>query len=579
MELHAYTRTIADLFSVNKKYVVPRFQREYSWTNEEVNYLYKDIISNISLDGNDLKNEEYFIGSLVLVGEDTSTEFQIVDGQQRLTTITIFLSALVESLKSIGEQGQAEALYNNYIEGKDDNNDPFFKLVNENPKPFLQKQIQHITKEEVGTSNKEEEKLLNTFNYFKRVTRTSNLKSDFSYFDQLGADDTERTKKLIKAIQTQILRYLKVIYITVKEEEEAYAIFETLNARGMNLSPVDLIKNDIFKNLRRTHPNDDAKSIWKGTIQELHARKNRINLDTYFRHYWLSKYGFNRESKIYKAYQKKRDAGEINHRSFIDEFKDESKYYNIVSNPEINDWPQQQEKQIFKSLKALEIFNVTQVKTFLLALLNQRKLNKVRFPHFKEAVENIEKFHFIFTAVTSSSASGLEGKFSKFARDLRAANTRAESKTIIDDLSTYLRSKIPDKPTFTDGFKKLSFKTGYSKDKKLIQYIFSKMERYLTGTNELEIFQFSLEHIESQSGSTFNNFDRMGNLFPLSEELNSDAGNETFVNKVPIYQRSSLKVVEHFISNHGTKTNWTEPDIETRTLHLVDLAYDTIWRF
>lgn len=97
MELHAYTRTISDLFSVKKKYVVPRFQREYSWTKEKVSELWDDIVANINIgtDGQ-FNHEEYFIGSLVLVGDDKSLSMQIVDGQQRLTTITILLSALCE---------------------------------------------------------------------------------------------------------------------------------------------------------------------------------------------------------------------------------------------------------------------------------------------------------------------------------------------------------------------------------------------------------------------------------------------------------------------------------------------------
>ncbi|NJN74869.1 MAG: DUF262 domain-containing protein [Limnothrix sp. RL_2_0] len=68
---------------------------------------------------------------------------------------------------------------------------------------------------------------------------------------------------LLRAVRDQVVKYLKVIFITVAEEEEAYTIFETLNARGMNLSFVDLIKNKLFKELTDTHPDDDAKTTWK----------------------------------------------------------------------------------------------------------------------------------------------------------------------------------------------------------------------------------------------------------------------------------------------------------------------------
>ena len=92
MDLHAYTRTISDLLSVKRKYVVPRFQREYSWSKEQVRQLWDDIVLGITRSPQGtFEHEEYFIGALVLVGDDKSSLLQIVDGQQRLTTLTIFL--------------------------------------------------------------------------------------------------------------------------------------------------------------------------------------------------------------------------------------------------------------------------------------------------------------------------------------------------------------------------------------------------------------------------------------------------------------------------------------------------------
>lgn len=148
MELHAYTKTISDLFSVKRKYIVPRFQREYSWTKEQIGELWNDIIVSISIDENgNLVNAEYFIGSLVLVGDDKSISLQIVDGQQRLTTLTILLSALCDRFKAIEKSNISQSIYDNYIAGKDDDGEEYFKLENETPKPFFQTRIQHIDKQ------------------------------------------------------------------------------------------------------------------------------------------------------------------------------------------------------------------------------------------------------------------------------------------------------------------------------------------------------------------------------------------------------------------------------------------------
>lgn len=162
---------------------------------------------------------------------------------------------------------------------------------------------------------------------------------------------------------------------------------------------------------------------------------------------------------------------------------------------------------------------------------------------------------------------------------MRDAGDRGQSKRILDELTDYLRTKSPDRSSFIESFKRLSFKNDFTKDKKLIQYTFSKIERHLQGTNELDIYQFSLEHIESQTGSTFRNFDRIGNLLPLSEALNNEADSKPFTDKLPIYGRSSLSIVSHFLSRNGSKTNWTEDDIDQRSQYIAELSFDQIWNF
>lgn len=87
MEFKAQPRTIRDALDLKRKYLIPRFQREYSWGNEELDALWDDLLENLKFDENKLVSSEYFIGSLVLVGDDDDTnniEKHVVDGQQRL---------------------------------------------------------------------------------------------------------------------------------------------------------------------------------------------------------------------------------------------------------------------------------------------------------------------------------------------------------------------------------------------------------------------------------------------------------------------------------------------------------------
>ena len=232
-------------------------------------------MSNILTKDDKLENQEYFIGSLVLVGEDKSTELMIVDGQQRLTTITMLLSALVDSFKEIKRDDLARGLYA-FVEGRDVSNKPFFKLENENPKPFLQNSIQNFQKVAAQPSSDEESNLHAAFTSFSNRLQKNSLAKEFKVFwENQETDETTKLCAILEAIRQQALTFLKTIYITVGNEDEAYTIFETLNARGMNLSPVDLMKNEIFKVLADEHLLTLLSSSGNPCTKLLRPAKNR----------------------------------------------------------------------------------------------------------------------------------------------------------------------------------------------------------------------------------------------------------------------------------------------------------------
>jgi len=276
MKIHAIDKTISDIFSPkNVKYIVPRFQREYSWERSQILELWRDINNNIKIVGDEYKVLEYFIGPLVLIGDDDTTtvdinkEFQIVDGQQRLTTVTIILSALVQVFKKLGINESANGLYG-YIEGSDDDSNVFFKLVNESPKPYFQNSIQRYEQRIEMPSSDEERKLKDSYNLI--IKELDDKQRSF-------ANEFEFTNYL-KALRSQILK-LKTIFITVDSEEEAYTIFETLNARGINLAAIDLVKNSLFKVLNYDHPDDDAQTMWKRIRTNLISNKYSVNMDVF----------------------------------------------------------------------------------------------------------------------------------------------------------------------------------------------------------------------------------------------------------------------------------------------------------
>lgn len=577
MELHAYTRTISELLSVNRKYVVPRFQREYSWAREQINELWYDVISNIKPNTeNAYVNNEYFIGSLVLVGDETGREMQIVDGQQRLTTLTIFLSVLCECFISIDQRGLAEALFENYIEGRDDEGRKFFKLINETPKPFFQKNIQHIDKAEEQPQSQEERNLLSAY---KEISSLASRERLGRYFSTDLTND-ESYAVILKSVRDQILRYLKIIFITVNEEDEAYTIFETLNARGMNLSFVDLIKNKLFKALTDEHPNDDAKDNWKSIRSILTDRNGVGTIESFMRHWWVSKYAYVSNENLYKSFITKWRKGDIDPAAFIQELKDDARLYVLISSPLDSDFPQQEDKPLYQSLNALRLFSVTQCKPFLLALMKAKRAGKLRQRDLLRALHTIENFHFVFNAVCSLRPSGIEGAYSKAARAINAPqSTKATNGEVIEQLCTLLSNRKPELTVFTENFRDLTFTDEKNKQKKLIQYILSKFEMSRHAGNEYRPHSITLEHILPQSNGAGKEVGMIGNLIPLSKELNEQAGDKPLERKIPIYEQSEFILTEEFV--HELQTiyggEWNSNNIINRTDRLAGEAYTSLW--
>jgi len=579
MDLHAYTKTIFDIFSINKKYVVPRFQREYSWGDDEISELWRDLVANIATKSGKLSNQEYFIGSLVLVGEDKSTAFNIVDGQQRLTTITLLMSALVDAFKELSLDDLARGLYA-FIEGRDVSNKLFFKLENENPKPFLQNSIQNYDKVVANPGSEEETNLRAAYQFFLARLGKASLMGEFSdFWQQAGGDENARHRAILEAIRDQVLTFIKAIYITVGSEDDAYTIFETLNARGMNLSPVDLIKNEIFKTLVDEHPVDNAKFKWKQLYTTLAARDDRLDIDVYVRHFWLSNHEFTTEDKIYKSFKRITHGDKVTIKTLLDQLVDESDYYKKITAPISADWPQQEEKSIADSLVALNIFRVTQVRTLLLALLAMRKKKLVGLTDLRDCLMVLEKFHFLFSAITSSRGSGLERKYSKYARSLRSVGTAKDAKRVLSELKTDLMQKVPPQEAVRDGFRKLAYTTDETRHKKLVQYIFRRIELHLSKTNEIDVGTITIEHIAPESDAALaDSVGLLGNLLPLGTALNNQAAADSFVKKIPLYRNSTLRVVGDFVGRYGSQTTWTEADIDNRTTELADLAFTHVWK-
>lgn len=575
MNFQAEPATINTLFSINKQYIIPRYQRNFSWTKENIDELWFDLIECISCEENRYICEEYFIGTLVLAGRDDSFEVEIVDGQQRLTVITMFISAICKALQAIGENNAAKSTFNNYITGTDRRGDQFAKLDKQTSSNYFSLKIQDL-EEHICEAISEEDKLIQTaFNQITKLINKASIKKTFNI--NVSLDDL-KYRDLLNVLIDLILDHLKFIRVNVLNNDDAYTIFEILNARGINLSPVDLIKNKILQEWNSQYPIDFARERWDNIVNNLSSREISVTLDDYFIHHWTTKFAYTSKRNLYKAFKKQWNNNEILAENYLSELHTDSLTYIKFTSPLQTDWPQADQKSIYHSLIALKIFNVSIMRSFLLSLFKAKSKSIIKQSELINILKKIENFHFMFNSICSLRPSGLEGLYAKSARQLNSASNNREAKIVLRELTHNLNRKKPTEDNFIEKFSKLQFLNGNTKNKKLIQYIFIKLEKHLRQSDEFEPNDLSLEHIMNQSktGVSKDTLGSIGNLLPMGQSINGQANTSSFSNKKNIYQYSDYRTVQQFITENPQDT-WTIENINLRTLQLAKLSYSAIW--
>lgn len=272
-------------------YKIPRFQRPYSWDHVNVEEFWSDAV---------VENEgDYFIGNFVLY--DDKGSLGVVDGQQRLTTITLLLCALRNALKEQGYKSLAQGLHN-LIERPDINSQMYYVLQTETSYPYLQEHIQKFAgKPTVSDKVGPEEGLLKeAFDYFRGELNTI-IKS-------IGGETHLSEKKKKERIQTELLKIrdrvlgLKLIFTGLENDDDAYTIFETLNTRGKDLTLSDLVKSHLSRLLKPSNKGvDTAKDKWESMHEVFEESQADLSVSTFIHHYWLSRYEYITEKKLYKA--------------------------------------------------------------------------------------------------------------------------------------------------------------------------------------------------------------------------------------------------------------------------------------
>jgi|GEM_PF-322733 len=546
MNFDASQKSIHDILNARKKYNIPRYQRVYSWTENDNKKFFKDLIECIVVNEEEVKATHYFIGSMLFVGSIDNNDdpnIEVVDGQQRLTTVAILLSAIIESAceelkqleENINENTEIVSIYRtfiddtrSYIVGRSEYGIEYPKIHSMTSTPFLQQLLESNTCEElevdsIEPSSDEEVNVESAYKYYVGVLKKDSLNRLF--FEQLGEDSNLVQDYLarLRVIKKQLLKFSSIA-VTTQSKTYANDIFEILNAKGKKLEQIDLIKNRIFSKIRNEGTVDTYLNKWKEILDILYNDSGNVSIVTFYTHFWASYYPHKKENELYDQFTETLNHNEEEYKKFINNMQKSAKaYIDILYPHNSSKYNKRNYNWLVKSLyRQNNLLNVAQFRVAMLALLDAKEKNKISMKLLKKACFFIEHFHFVFNAICSKSANRISGKYTNLAMKVREVSSSGEMGGVLDEnLFAPFNELLP---SYTDFFKRFvlltySSKGNTARDRKcryIIRKFYSITQQKADWVTPDDI---SVEHIMDESISSRHK--HIGNLIPLEVEINN----------------------------------------------------------
>lgn len=547
------------MFGNGLSYKVPMFQRDYSWEDDQWDDLWNDIVLTAATRENDV----HYMGYLVLSSTD-SRVFSVIDGQQRLTTLTLLIRAVLKYLDELAENGidpeanrqrstQLRSSYIGYL-------DPVTLItqsklsLNRANDAYFQTYIvplQPLPKQNLKFS----EKLLkNAFEWFygRIIDQFSKAKSG---------------KEIAQFIENVVDRLFFTV-IEVNDELDAFSVFETLNSRGVKLAPIDLLKNYLFSVVNKS-PSSSHELETRRLEEQWHKIVDTIgdaNLTDFLRVHWNSKNTRVRESGLFKAVRQViDDRGKVF--DLVRNLDADSAVFAAFIDPENELWSAEQRQYI----RTLLLFKVKQPLSLLLAA--RRTLNDADFSKVLRACVIISfRYNIIFSGATGDQ----ETIYNNLAKDITLGNVLT-----IQDVMSRLRLIYKTDTEFKAAFSVKSFPNNSSK---VAIYILTELEKKQGIAFDTNSSKYDLEHIFPvnpaddwpgfPSPVTDDPQLRLGNLTLIEKTLNKNAGNRSFDEKKLIYAQSLVPSTQKIGTEYDS---WSKSEINDRQDRMAREA-TSIWR-
>ena len=463
--MKASERKITKLFSESDTvFSIPVYQRDYNWQEKQCQRLFKDILQT----GKNEKVSSYFLGSIVYIHDGIygvgEKEFHVIDGQQRMTTLTLLFLAIYFKLKGTILAKDADKIYNQYVVNPYSEKEIKLKLLPPEENLYILNKISH-----------------NKFNELEAFQDRNMLKNYLFFEKELENLSFDDMKHLSNGIE-------KLIYIDIaleKGKDDPQKIFESLNSTGLDLSQGDLIRNYILMDLERGEQNRIYKEIWipiENNCKVSDGSEITSYVSDFIRDYLtLKTEKISSKPKVFETfktyYEKENDEK-------LEDMKKYSEAYSYIIKPGL-----EKDKDIQRELDYLKSLDKTVINTFLIGILKDYKDNILEKDELVNMLILLQSYlwrRYITEKPTNALNKIFQGMYGKISR---AGN-------YYENLVDILMAE--DFPTDEELESALKLKNVY-KDKEKLNYVFKKLENY--NHNELIDFdneKITIEHIFPQ---------------------------------------------------------------------------------
>lgn len=555
--LDTKTVNFLELIGNGKVYRVPAYQRDYSWSAEQWEDLWKDIAERRGR-----PDDRHYMGALVVEGK-SDREFLIIDGQQRMATLSILALAVIARLKSLAREGiaatdneeRARGLRARYIGEKDPASliESSKLFLNETDNSFYQDYLVQLRQPLAPRSLPKSNRLLwECFCWFAKQLENQ----------RDGAD-------LAGLLSETVGRQLLFILITVDDEINAYTVFETLNARGLELSATDLLKNYLFSLVKVGADIEALQRRWKALVTTVKQER----FPEFLRYHLLCEFPKIRQQRLFKLIRDRvkspQDVFEL-----VTALESRAELFAALGDSRHEYWIEYPGCK--KYIRDLVLFRVRQMTPLLLAAWE-----KFSNADFERTLKLVSVIAFRYTIVSGLNPNDLEPVYHYAAKAVLDGSAMNPA-----EVFDKLRPIYVDDDKFKQDFSMLEVPTSGQR-KQLAKYVLCRLEEDAGNRAcDHEIDPATIEHVlpENPTESWESLFpherwdtyiNRIGNLVLLESNRNREVGNKGYPEKLRAYSDSAYATARSLLPQ--APEQWTPELLEARQRRLAERAVH-LWR-